>query len=255
MDWLIHFLPLMGWMAAAPYIAAGAGSLLSGMSSGKGERRSPVYEETKRAQRGALGLISGDIPGASSLATAGSKAYLGLLGQGGINLADLGVLGEIASTGSPVDINPLVTATKDVAYRNIDEQAKALQAQFGAQGNRFSSDVYRGAGLVRERGGQDLNETLMRLAYGAAESAQSRRLGAAELLGNVAGAARQSAYSPVMAALGRDIPSPMPSATSQALSAVTPALVYGLAQRNQQNNTGVYGPQQQQFKGTQPGKG
>src|SRR6267142_2565889 len=131
--------------AAAPYIASGLGAVASGLLSKKGARQSPIQNQLVRTQKMALGSLQGMIPGASPLATAGSKAYLALLGQGGIGLGDLGPLGEIASTGLPSDINPLVTATKDVAFRNIDEQARETQAQFGPQGSRFSRDVYRGA--------------------------------------------------------------------------------------------------------------
>lgn len=178
---------------------------------------------------------------------------MGLLGQNGLGLGDLGALGEIASTGLPSDINPLVTATKDVAYRNINDQALATQAQFGPQGNRFSSDVYRGVGLVRERGAQDLNETLMQLAYGAAEQAAGRRLAGTELLANVAGSARSSALAPSALALGKELPDIMPSGVSQALAATTPALVYGLASRG--SSTTPTSPQGTGYKGAQPGKG
>lgn len=181
---------------------------------------------------------------------------MGLLGQGGVGLGDLGPLGEIASSGLPSDINPLVTATRDVAYRNINDQATATQAQFGPQGNRFSSDVYRGAGLVRERGTQDLNETLMRLAYGAAEQAAGRRVAGSELLANVGGAARSSALQPLALALGQQIPDVQPSGVSQALAAITPALTYGLASRSG-GTAPPYGPQPQGtgYKGQKPGKG
>lgn len=174
-----------------------------------------------------------------------------MLGQGGFGLGDLGPLGEIASTGLPSDINPLVTATKDVAFRNIDEQARATQAQFGPQGSRFSSDVFRGAGLVRERGTQDLNETLARLAYGVTEQAAGRRVAGSELLANVGGAARTSALQPLALALGQQIPDVLPGAISQSLAASLPALTYGLASQ-QPATAGAAGTG---FKGAKPGKG
>jgi hypothetical protein len=185
---------------------------------------------------------------------------LGLTNSGGVGLGDLGPLGEIAATGLPADISGLVKSTTDVANRNIGDQATATQAQFGPQGDRFSSDAYRGVGLVRERGAQDLNQTLMQLAYGAAEQAAGRRVQGSELLMNYGASARQSALAPILASLGIQPPDVQPGAVSQAIAAATPSLAYGLAAKppaaaapaapvtGGAASTG-------NFKGTKPGKG
>jgi hypothetical protein len=137
-------------------------------------------------------------------------------------LSALGSLGELVSTGAPVDTNPAVQAAIDLANQQITDQSQQVGAEFGPLGLRFSSDKLRQDALVRERGAVGLGEIIANLVFGAQESAAGRRLQAPGVIADIAGGARQSGLSSALATLGINEPDQLPSGLAQGLAQIAP---------------------------------
>ena len=187
-------------------------------------RKDPLQSDIVDTQRQALGSVSEDIEGAGALNTAATQAFLALLGQGGSSgLSSLGILGELTQTGLPVTQTDRFGAATDLANRNISDQVAAFSESLGPRGLRFGTDLFRGQGLIRTRGLEDLNRFIVGEEASALESGRNRQLQAAQLLAAIANQADIAALRPAELALGMQRPATQPSLFEQLLVAAAPA--------------------------------